>query len=331
MISNNMNNIPSICVIMSVYNGERYLREAIESILNQTFTDFEFIKINDKSTDSSSKIISEFNDPRIIAIENSENIGLTKSLNKALKIASSDYIARMDCDDISLPKRFEIQKKFLDKNRDIVCVGSGTVIIDKNGNETGSKNPISDPELLRFYMILKNQMTHSSVMFRKEEILKNGPYDEKIKYAQDYDLWSRLLIDGYKFSNTKSPLLKYRFHNSSITQGVTKDKAYGSSQATVYKNISNYINCSENDFLIFIESLHQHRVDSLKQAFIAQNTLLKFKNAFLKIEKVSEENRKKISNYISTERIGAFKWYLMNNFGNLYKLMAKIKRVIKNQ
>lgn len=325
-----MNQVPPISVIMSVYNGEKYLKEAIESILSQTFTDFEFIIVNDKSIDNSSKIISEFNDPRIIVIENLENIGLTKSLNKALKVAKGEYIARMDCDDISLPKRFEIQKKFLDENKDIVCVGSGTIIIDGAGRETGGKNPISDHELLKFYVILKNQITHSTVMFRKSIILNIGGYNELVKYAQDYDLWSRLLINGYRFSNIEFPLLKYRFHSSSITQGATKDKAYESSKTTVYRNISNYMNCSRNDFLIFIESLHHHRVYSIKQSFTARKILLELQNAYFKRENISKENKEKICQYIKKERIGAFKWYFMNQFSGSYKMMAKIiKSIVK--
>jgi len=115
---------PKISVIMSVYNGEKYLREAIESILNQTFRDFEFIIINDGSTDKTSEILSSYNDPRIVIINNKRNIGLTKSLNKGLKMVKGEYIARQDADDVSLPERLERMVNFLDMNRDVGLLGS---------------------------------------------------------------------------------------------------------------------------------------------------------------------------------------------------------------
>ncbi len=115
---------PRVTVLMSVYNGEKYLREAIDSILNQTFKDFEFLIIDDGSTDSSADIIRSYTDFRIRLIQNEKNIGLTRSLNKGLKLAKGEYIARMDVDDISLPIRFEKQVSFLDKYEDVKLVGS---------------------------------------------------------------------------------------------------------------------------------------------------------------------------------------------------------------
>ncbi len=212
---------------MSVHNGARYLREAISSILNQTEKEFEFIIVNDASTDESESIISSFNDPRIVLIKNPQNLGLTKSLNIALQKSTGTYIVRMDADDIALPERLTVQKNFLDTHPDIVCVGSALRIIDEHGNEHGTKSVFTDPLLLNFYMRLKNQMAHPTVMFRKDIILSVGGYDETFRYAQDYDLWSRLLDKGYLFSNINTPLLLYRSHTGSITQGKTKDDAYG--------------------------------------------------------------------------------------------------------
>ncbi|MDD4353774.1 MAG: glycosyltransferase family A protein, partial [Candidatus Nanoarchaeia archaeon] len=128
-----------ISVIMSAYNTERYIAEAIESILNQTFKDFEFIIIDDGSTDDSLKIIKRYvkKDRRIKLIHNKKNIGLTKSLNKGLKIAKGQYIARMDADDISLPQRFQIQYDFLEKNKDIFLIGTTAFLIDDKGDRLG--------------------------------------------------------------------------------------------------------------------------------------------------------------------------------------------------
>ena len=126
---------PKVSVIMSVYNSDKFLSESIESILNQTFRDFEFIIINDCSTDKSLDIIKKYskNDNRIVLIENENNIGLTKSLNKGVKIAKGNYIARIDADDTALNNRFEVQYNFLEKNKNIFLVGGGTYEIDYKG------------------------------------------------------------------------------------------------------------------------------------------------------------------------------------------------------
>jgi glycosyltransferase involved in cell wall biosynthesis len=124
---------PLISVVMPVYNAAQYLREAIDSILNQTFRDFEFIIINDGSTDRSLEIIQSYNDDRIRLI-NQKNTGLAKALNNGIAIAKSDFIARMDADDISIPERLTSQFSFLESNVDVVAVGSNAEVIDKEGN-----------------------------------------------------------------------------------------------------------------------------------------------------------------------------------------------------
>jgi len=136
---------PEVTVLMSVYNGSKYLAEAIESILHQSYTDFEFLIINDGSTDLSEKIIKSYNDRRINYIKNNENIGLTRSLNKGLCLARGKYIARMDADDISMPDRFKEQVDFMEKNENVVACGT---FIELFGIKTGKiKYPIKDKEI----------------------------------------------------------------------------------------------------------------------------------------------------------------------------------------
>jgi glycosyltransferase involved in cell wall biosynthesis len=125
--------MPRISVVMSVYNGEKYLRQAIESILQQTYTDFEFIIIDDGSTDSSREIIQSYDDKRIRLVINEQNIGLTKSLNKGIRLAKGEFIARMDADDISLPQRFEKQVAYLDSHPEVGVLGTYANIIDHRG------------------------------------------------------------------------------------------------------------------------------------------------------------------------------------------------------
>jgi len=190
-----MNNNPEISVIMSVYNGEAHLRESIESILNQTFKNFEFIIIDDASIDSSLQIIQSYqaNDNRIILVRNEKNLGLTKSLNKALTIAKGKFVARQDADDLSLDTRLEKQYKLFIENPDIILISSSASIMDSKGNEIHPKHYKLSPEQIGKYLKRQNIIVHGSVMFRKNEIIELGGYREQFKYAQDYDLWLRII------------------------------------------------------------------------------------------------------------------------------------------
>jgi len=206
------NRKPKVSVIMSVYNGEKYLREAIESILNQTFTDFEFIIVNDGSTDSSLEIIKSYDDERIKIIDNKKNIGLTKSLNKALKQACGEYIARQDADDVSLPNRFEEQIKYFEEHPEIAVLGTNVYKINKEGEVIGKGIVLANPgnEILK-----TNQFRHGSVMFKKGVTDKLGGYNELFKLSQDYELWLRI-AKHYGVRNLTQMLYKLRFHDENI-------------------------------------------------------------------------------------------------------------------
>lgn len=210
--------MPKISVVMSVYNGEKFLKESVSSILNQTYRDFEFIIIDDGSTDSSLEILRDFKkeDSRIKLVSR-ENKGLTRSLNEGIKLAQGEYIARMDSDDISMPERFEKQIAFLEKNKDIALCGTWAINIDENGNEIGKyKTPIMSKEIKKT-ILFHNPFIHPSVMIRKEIINNIGVYNEKIKYAQDYEYWLRV-IKKNKVANLDDFLLKYRIGKKSMTR-----------------------------------------------------------------------------------------------------------------
>lgn len=207
-----MSKNPKVSVIMSVYNGERYLEEAIESVLNQTFTGFEFVIVSDGSTDNSLEIIKSYNDGRIRIINNKKNIGLTRSLNKALKQAKGKYIARMDADDVSLSKRLEKQYKFMEEHKDIALSGAGVLYIDGYGKEMGTAvNPQKPDTIKKFFFAGKIPCFHPTWIFRKEllETIKNY---RNLPTSQDYDFIARILYRGLKVSNTEECLLEYRIH-----------------------------------------------------------------------------------------------------------------------
>ncbi len=196
-----------ISVVMSVYNAEKYLREAIESILYQTFYDFEFIIINDGSTDNSLEIIKSYSDNRIVLIDQI-NTGLAMALNNGIKKSRSEYIARMDADDVSMPERLEKQYIFLENNLDHIIVGCNGVLIDKDGNYIfTSDQPAYDEDAKK--NLPETPFFHSSVMMRKNVILKSGGYLDGLIKGQDTVLFNRMAKFG-KFANLKEPLIKYR-------------------------------------------------------------------------------------------------------------------------
>jgi len=215
---------PEITVLMSVYNGEKYLREAVESILNQTFSDFEFLIIDDASTDSSLEILQSYDDPRIKIIRNIENLGLTKSLNIGIRLAKREYIARMDADDISLPERFERQITFLLNHPDIALAGTFYQNIDHEGNIFGTCNLLLKPRYQDF--IKGNCIIHGSVMVRSEVMVTISGYNELIKKCQDYALWLQLAKE-YQLCNIPDVLYKLRIHENSVSiKGWEESKYY---------------------------------------------------------------------------------------------------------
>jgi glycosyltransferase involved in cell wall biosynthesis len=208
---------PTLSVILPVHNGERYLQEAVESVLNQTFTDFEFIIIDDGSTDKTWEILIEYTgrDQRIALVQNQENIGLTKSLNKGLSLARGKYIARQDADDVSLPERLERQVDFLDEHPEVILVSSHYKIIDPEGCFLGHSQQAIDPDLVSWYMLFYNYV-EGFVMFRRAPVMDLGGYREMSLHVEDYDLWLRLSKVG-EIAILPKLLMKYRRHNAQIT------------------------------------------------------------------------------------------------------------------
>ncbi|MBI6528379.1 glycosyltransferase family 2 protein [Proteus vulgaris] len=209
-----MKNKPKISVLMSVYNDSIHLNEAIDSILNQTFKDFEFIIINDGSTDLSLDILKEYEekDSRVKVYTNASNIGLAKSLNKGFLLASGDYIARMDADDYSYPTRLQKQFEFMENHKNIMVCGTSMEIYEYDNKFMIL--PIKH-NAIAAGLIFGTNFYHPTVMFRSDFIKKNKiMYPEDYKYAQDYGLWINLLKLNQEniFSNLEEALLKYRIH-----------------------------------------------------------------------------------------------------------------------
>lgn len=205
--------MPKVTILMPVYNGENYLRESIESILYQTFTDFEFLIIDDGSTDQSVSIIKSYDDPRIRLKMNKMNQKLSATLNKGIASAKGKYIARMDCDDISFASRLEKQVDFMDKNPEIgVCGTAMKIMLTDLLVEYPSRH-----DDIKCRMLFSNSFSHPTLMYRKSVLNKYGLYyDTVIPYAQDYDLCWRM-AKVTMTANIQEPLLYYRIHDEQVS------------------------------------------------------------------------------------------------------------------
>jgi glycosyltransferase involved in cell wall biosynthesis len=219
---------PRVTVLMPVYNGEQYLPEAMESILNQSFTDFEFLIINDGSTDQSVSIINSYPDPRIQLVENEGNIGLVHTLNRGIDLTKGEFIARMDCDDISMPDRLSKQLALMEQHPEVgVCGGWIEYFM---GRQLLMDFPVSDEDIKQA-LLSYNPMAHPAVMIRVKVIKTNHIYyDPEYQHVEDYELWARLAAITC-FINIPEVILKYRIHPEQI------GRIYSAEQVRVLKKI----------------------------------------------------------------------------------------------
>ena len=242
---------PLISVLMPVYNGAEFLSEAIDSILQQTYGHFEFLIINDGSTDESESVIETYHDPRIVYVKNEVNQGLIYSLNKAIGLSKGKYIARMDADDVSNAFRFEKQVAEFERDAALVVCGS---LIKTFGNGTVdfvSHIPVTHQQIISsiFY---RCPFAHPTVMIRKESLLKLDEfYREAYKHSEDYDLWSRLVFLG-KCKNIPEFLLSYRIHDLQVST-VFEEPKYQSVSRIQYNLLTQIgINPSPSELLFFL-------------------------------------------------------------------------------
>ena len=207
---------------MPVYNMERHVKEAVCSILAQTFCDFELIIIDDGSTDQSLSILYSFTDSRIQIITNETNKGNYPTRNRGLQLAKGKYIAVMDADDVALPERLQMQYDYMEKHTDVCAIGAGTMFW-----------PYSDihpnAESIRTVLLINNCFIHSSLFVRKELMILLGGYDERFTYAADYDLLCRMALKG-RLEILKQPLVKYRWHDRQISACKKEEQHYFAEQ-----------------------------------------------------------------------------------------------------
>lgn len=331
--------IPKISVIMPVYNGEKYLKEAIDSILKQTFSDFELLLINDGSTDSTEAIIKSYDDVRMIYIKNEKNLGLIKTLNKGLDLAKGEFIARMDQDDIALPTRFEKQINIFHKNPDIGVCGTWFTCFGEGIKEKTLQHPVNS-ESIKINLLGRSSLGHPTVMLRKSA-MENLRYDENYQSAEDYEFWVSL-SRVTRLYNIPESLLKYRVHQTNISvvenslQSQTAKKIIG--DQLLYLGIENsdinirfcetlfgglqVFRYTANDFIKLITFTNQLESANKNKKFYSKLELKKRLTLRL-LEIFGKIDKKKISFILFVFKIRK-EIMIQNGFWGNLKLLAKM-------
>tara|TARA_B100001287_G_scaffold238699_1_gene212271 strand:- start:6926 stop:7942 length:1017 start_codon:yes stop_codon:yes gene_type:complete len=276
-----MENNPLCSVVMSVYNGDEFLPIAIESILQQTYKNFEFIIINDASTDNSLKTIQAYNDDRIIIIDNDKNIFLAASLNKGIKTSKGKYILRMDADDISMPDRLEKQVEYMERNPNIGISGTSSEII---GHGSGFGKYQQESNQIKFNLLYECHLLHPTIIIRKDLIVEHQLYyDESYRKNQDYELFVRG-ISLTDYGNLPDYLIKYRQTEENIKREVHNQNKnilniqkqlflklglkINENELSIYKSINLQIYNQSPDFVYQTYSLLKKMVESNKKTLL---------------------------------------------------------------
>jgi glycosyltransferase involved in cell wall biosynthesis len=232
----------AVTVLMPVFNGEPFVAQSVTSILGQTWTDFEFVIVDDGSTDATPRILASFHDPRIQVITSPKREGIAQALNRGLAAASAPLVARQDADDVSHPMRLEKQLAFLDANPSVVLVGTQVRVIDERGRVSqppGWRRPLTHAGI-RFVSMFDNPFIHGSVVFRREVV---GAYDATLESAEDFDLWSRVAAH-HTVANLPEALVDHRVHGHSMAAGFGSDHD-ARARAIIERNVRDVLGQSD--------------------------------------------------------------------------------------
>ena len=232
---------PLITVLMALYNGGEYLKQTVKSVLGQTYAHFEFLIVNDCSTDRSLEIIASFNDDRIKIHHNHKNLGQTPSLNIGVKLAKGDYFARIDGDDLALPQWLQTQVEATERYPDYSVISSYAFAIDEKNQIKKIYKPPLDREDIILRSLITPPIHHVGSILKKKDILDVGGYDERYIYAADYDLWERLVRKNFKITTTPKVLVAIREHAHSVSRSEHGRQDLVEVKEIAGRNISNFI------------------------------------------------------------------------------------------
>ena len=239
---------PLVSVIMAAKNVEKYISEAIDSVINQTYKNWELIIVDDGSNDTTLSIINDYtkNDSRIKIIHNEKSVGQAFARNTAVKNSSGDFLAILDADDIAMPDRITEQVHFLENNPNVSAIGGHAEIIDDNGKSLGIKRKALNIDAIRFSLLLQNQFIHSTMMIRRGVFNKFGGYDNNFIYAEDYDLWSKI-IEKNIVLNIDKVVSKFRIQPGSVTKMKdTQIIQLKNNMVVVFRNVRNLVDYTDD-------------------------------------------------------------------------------------
>lgn len=285
---------PLLSVAMLVYNGEKYLREAIDTVLDQTFSNYEFIIINDGSTDGSLDIINSYSDPRIRLVNNERNFGIPYSRNLALRVARGRYFAWSDCDDINLPARFDTQIKFLQQNEQFgVC---GTWMVRFSETDSAVSKSSTKPEVIKSTLLFKPAVWNATAMYRLDKIRQcNLTFNPNLAIAEDYEFYLKSSM-FFPLANIPAVLYKYRASETSIMKSFdAKDDDCDKIHYEVYSQALNYLKITPQE-----SDLKIHRLIGSQKIFTSYNDykacykwlkVLRNRNAELKVYELNAFNQ----------------------------------------
>lgn len=319
--------MPKVSVLMPVYNAENYIEEAIDSILEQTFVDFEFLIFNDASTDKSLDIINKYDDSRIRLFDSPDNKGYVYHLNEGIKQATGEFIARMDNDDISLPTRFEKQVEFLEQNPNVgMC---GTWYAHEGGTYHGHLTKLpTNLEDINLLLLYANAFSHPSVMLRKQVLWDhNLQYKVQLMPSEDYALWVTLL-DYCDLANIPEVLFKYRIHDNNASKKKKTElqiRNRAKYQLQHIKRVFQYADINNDEFILlqkfFSQTLEKNR-KNIKQILQVLKKI-KYCNKF---DRVSQEQMKNFLNqkffYLCTTSTHLGFWILGKYLKNDLKISS---------
>ncbi len=290
--------MPKISIIMPVYNGGNYLRTAIDSILSQTFKDFEFIIIDDGSVDRSVEIVKSYNDKRIKFVQNENNIGIALTMNKGLQLARGEYVARMDCDDISLPKRFAEQVKFMDQHQSIGICGSWVKVIGDNHEYIWKYE--TDPQKIKICLLFVCSLASPTVIMRRALLVRHDLHFQHLDVvAEDYDLWTRA-VQFFDICNIPKVLLLYRIHQNNNTKRVMSEVKNSAQEINRKQIIRLGINPTKEDLEVHSLSCSYNSPKNIE-------FLSKVSKWFTKLQEAN--NAKKIYNKEAVASVLGYYWY----------------------
>lgn len=267
---------------MSVYNGELYLQDAVQSILDQTFPDFEFIIVDDGSTDNTSKVLDMYQEPRVVRLKNARNVGLVESLNRGLARARGEFVARMDADDISHLRRFEKQIDYLHEHPEVGVMGTWMEQIDASGKHLPEFHAPLCHEMIVWTMLFECSIAHGTVMMRRALLVDAGGYDPEFLHAEDTEVWSRL-IQTTRFANLAEPLLIRRWHEGSICN-THADTQYRADVVIRRRLVERILNeqVPQESVELLLKSLHSPTALAPCQKRHVISSMVKLHNAFVR-------------------------------------------------